>query len=307
MTLEHLALSRSGVDRAAERRGDTGWLDEAWARPRTRVFPVTDGQVLVGEDDDGAPVLVLVPPAAAPPGERYLLGVDGDGVAYFAVATAELPPPAAEQRVAGLREVGAALNARDAGLLVHAVALDNWHRTHPCCSRCGAGTTVSAAGHVRTCPVDGSDHYPRTDGAVIMAVVHRDRILLGTQARWPGRRFSVLAGFVEPGESLEQAVRREVLEETGVRVGDVTYMGSQPWPFPSSLMLAFLASAETEEIRVDGVEIAAAAWFSRQDVADQCATGELTLPPPVSIARRLIEHWYGGPIPAATRGATGPR
>ena len=201
------------------------------------------------------------------------------------------------ERLATLREVGALLDDTDTGLLTTAVALANWHDSHPRCSRCGEPTLVSAAGWSRTCPACGGEHHPRTDPAVIMAVVDdAERILLGHQTVWPPRRFSTLAGFVEPGESLEDAVRREVHEETAVRVGEVVYQGSQPWPFPSSLMLAFTARAETTEISVDGDELAQARWWSREELGLDVATEELLLPPPVSVARRLIEQWYGGPI-----------
>jgi NAD+ diphosphatase len=156
---------------------------------------------------------------------------------------------------------------------------------------------VIQSGWARSCPACGAEHYPRTDGAVIMAVTDADdRILLGRQATWPERRFSCLAGFVEPGESLEAAVRREVLEEAGVVVGEVTYRGSQPWPFPASLMLGFRGRALSTEITVDGTELAGARWWSREELALDIATGELLLPPAVSIARRLVEDWYGAPL-----------
>ncbi|MCU1432946.1 MAG: diphosphatase, partial [Actinotalea sp.] len=165
-------------------------------------------------------------------------------------------------RWATLREVGDALGDRDAGLAVSAVGLSAWHDRHPRCPLCGAATTAVQAGWVRRCTADGSDHYPRTDPAVIMAVTDVDgRLLLGHGAAWPDARFSTLAGYVEPGESLEGAVRREVAEEAGVVVGEVTYRGSQPWPFPASLMLAFTARAETTEVVVDGVELTEARWF----------------------------------------------
>ncbi|MGH3328313.1 MAG: NAD(+) diphosphatase, partial [Streptomycetales bacterium] len=161
-------------------------------------------------------------------------------------------------------------------------------------------TEVAAAGHLRRCPRCGAEHYPRTDPAVIMLVVDDDgRCLLGHQPRWPPRRFSAFAGFVEPGESLEQAVLREVHEEAGVRVRDVHYVASQPWPFPSSLMLAFTARAVTTEIAVDGEEIVEARWFSRAELAAAIENAEVILPPPVSIAHRLIETWYGTPLPPA--------
>ncbi len=171
------------------------------------------------------------------------------------------------------------MSDRDAGLLVHAVALEEWHRYHLRCPRCGAPTVVAAGGHLRRCPADGSEHYPRTDPAVIMLVRDDDdRCLLGRQASWPTGRFSTLAGFVEPGESLEQAVAREVAEEVGVAVTEVRYVGSQPWPFPSSLMLGFMARAADREIAVDGVEIEQARWFSRADVVAACADGSLIFP-----------------------------
>ena len=292
MTLEDLPLARAVVDRAAHRRGDDAWLATAWADPRTRVLVVADAAVLLESRDP--PRAALLPPADAPTGERFFLGVSPDGAAYFAVAATL---PADDARAGGLREVGALLDAQQAGLVVHAVALANWHATHPHCARCGARTEAAYAGHVRRCPRDGSEHFPRTDPAVIMAVVDADeRLLLGRQQRWPPRRFSTLAGFVEPGESLEQAVRREVAEEVGVDVGALRYLGSQPWPFPSSLMLAFVASARTTVLRVDGDEIAEARWVSRAQLASAVGSGELLLPPPTSIARRLIEHWHGGPL-----------
>jgi NAD+ diphosphatase len=289
--LPRLPLSRADLDRAAHHRADPGWLEVAWARPGTRVFAVAHGKVPVRWADAG-PHLVFTDPGRAPEGERYFLGVDAEDTAYFAVGTDDVP-----EGGAGIREAGAELGDRDAGLLVHAVALDNWHRTHPFCSRCGGPTAAEAAGHVRRCGRDGSEHYPRTDPAVIMSVVDdADRILLGHQASWPEGRFSTLAGFVEPGESLEQAVRREVLEETGVRVGAADYLGSQSWPFPSSLMLGFVGHAVSTEIHEDGVEISAARWFTRAELADAVRGGELLLPGAVSIARRLIEHWYGEPL-----------
>lgn len=289
MLLHGLALARAAVDRVGHRRSDPAWLAARWADPGTRVLVVNDGKVLVTDE----PALVLVPPADAPPGDRLLLGEDG-GTAYFAVP-GPLPEPAGDDvRVADLRQVGSLLDDRDAGLLVQAVALANWHAAHPRCARCGAPTEVANAGYVRRCPADGSEHFPRTDPAVIMAVIdHNDRIVLGRQPVWPARRFSTLAGFVEPGESLEAAVRREVREEVGVEVGTVTYAGSQPWPFPSSLMAGFFAQAQTTDIVLED-EISEARWWRREELDAALAAGELLLPGSVSIARRLIEGWYGG-------------
>jgi NAD+ diphosphatase len=288
--LHDLALARAAVDRAAARRSDQAWLAAAWSSPQVQVVRTSRGTAAV-VGDPPALALDVVPDVG--PERRAFLGVDGDRP-FFSV---ELDESDCDESFRSLRDVGLLLGARDAGLVVNAVALANWHATHSHCPRCGAPTRVATAGHTRVCEVDGSEHYPRTDPAVIMAVVDDDdRLLLGRQAVWPENRFSTLAGFVEPGESLEQAVRREVGEEVGVEIGDVDYLGSQPWPFPSSLMLGFVARARTVEIdRGDG-EIAEARWFTREGLRDDVAHGRVLLSPPVSIARRLIEHWYGEPI-----------
>ena len=277
------ALSRATVDRDAAARTDDVALDEAW--PTARVLVVSDGRALVA--DDAGPELVLVDAADAPDGERYYLGRD-DSASYFAVNGPLPRRPGA--RPQGLREVGALLSDRDAGLLTHAVGLANWHATHTRCPRCGAPTDVVRGGSVRRCTADGSEHFPRTDPAVIMLVTDgADRCVLGRQAIWPAGRYSTLAGFVEPGESAEQAVVREVAEETGVAVRDVIYRGSQPWPFPASLMLGYRAVCEPDAVPVpaDG-ELEDARWFSREELQ---SGGGLLLPTPVSIAWHLITDW----------------
>jgi len=299
--LGRLTLARSAVDRAAQHRTDTAWLEAAWAGPGTRVLVIDDGRALARFSEGGAE-LVFVRPAAAPHGIRFLLGADAAGVVYFGVL-GPLPDPgsAPGARPASLREIGQLLGDRDAGLMTHAVALANWHAVSTHCSRCGAVTEPGDAGHSRRCPVDGSEHFPRLDPAVIMLVTDpAGRCLLARNSRWPERRVSILAGFVEPGESAEQAVAREVAEETGIRVGQAWYLGSQPWPMPHSLMLGFHAEAAGgQEIRVDDDEIAEARWFSREEVRAAVASGELLLPPPVSIAHRIIEFWYGEELPGA--------
>jgi NAD+ diphosphatase len=295
--LSQLALSRGTVDRAGHHRTDTEWLTTRWKDEASRAFIVSDGHVMVEGDP---PALALVAPAALPdvaPEDRWFLGLDGDDTAFFAVP-AELPDSAER---ANLRQVGALLADRDAGLMTTAVALAVWHATHTHCPRCGAPTTIAEAGMVRVCTVDESLHHPRVDPAVIMTVIDDDdRLLLGHQTRWPAQRFSTLAGFVEPGESLEQAVAREVHEETGVVVDSATYLGSQPWPFPNSLMVGFTAHATTTHITVDGVEISGARWFTRDGLAAAVASEDVRLPPRVSIARRLIEHWFGGALGASS-------
>ncbi|HUJ05891.1 MAG TPA: NAD(+) diphosphatase [Streptosporangiaceae bacterium] len=297
-----IALTRHEVERSTARRTDDGWLARAWADPRTRVLVIEDGQALA-RIGDGAAELAFVSPAAAPDGTRFLLGVDADEVAYFGVA-GPLPDPAGDPdlRRAGLRETGTLLCDRDAGLLTHAVALANWHAVAGHCSRCGSPTAPAMAGHSRRCTKDGSEHFPRCDPAVIMLVTDPDdRCLLARNAQWPKGRVSVLAGFVEPGESAEQAVAREVHEETGVIVGAVSYAGSQPWPMPHSLMLGFRAEATGTVISVDADEIAEARWYSRDDLREAIETGELAMPPSLSISRWLIETWYGSELPRRSR------
>jgi NAD+ diphosphatase len=285
-----LAFAHSVIDRAAHRRRDDRWLAEAWADERTQVLVVADGTAPVA---DGR--LVLVSPSKAPDSERFLLGVDGDGVAYFAV---QVPGPHPDPRAVGLRRASLTLDDRDGDLLVHAIALANWHTTHGHCSRCGAVTVAAEAGHLRRCPQDGAEHYPRTDPVIIVLVVDEtDRCLLGRDPNWPAGRYSTLAGFVEPGETPEQAVQREVAEETGVIVTSCSYAGSQPWPFPSNLMLGFYARAAGEDPQPDGVEISDARWFSRADLAAAIESRELIVPPSVAISRRLIEGWYGSELP----------
>lgn len=287
----------------------------------------TDGRVATPLDlESGAPTPTGVPEGADADALWLLLGRDHDGAAYVARRVLGRRPapatgaasdalvhaaaggadavdgPAAPlpsgARWSSLRVVGATLSARDAGLATAAVALDAWHARHPRCPRCGAVTVATQSGWVRACTVDGSEHYPRTDPAVIMAVVDdADRLLLGHATAWAAHRWSTLAGFVEPGESLENAVRREVLEETGVVVDTVEYRGSQPWPFPASLMLGFRAHARSTDVAVDGVELESAAWFTRAELRDAVASGDVIPPGPSSIARALVEDWFGDRLP----------
>jgi NAD+ diphosphatase len=292
--LQDLTLARAEHDRIAARRRDDGWLDDQLASSATRVLLISRGRVPVTEDRLG---LRFVAPDVAGPGERFLLG-EADGEVFF---TQRVDEPVNGMTWAGLREVGATLGRRDAGLMVHAAALANWHDSHPRCPQCGAPTVPVFSGESRRCTVDETMHFPRTDPAVIMLVTDdADRCLLGHQASWPRGRFSTLAGFVEPGESPEQAVRREVGEEVGISVGDVFYAGSQPWPFPASLMIGFFAQATSTEIAVDGTEISDARWFSREQLRRAVADDEVVfLPGQISISRALIEHWYGGPLPGS--------
>jgi NAD+ diphosphatase len=325
--LGKLTLARETVDRATARRTDRAWLDAAWADPGTRVLVVHQGRALV-RLTGGHAELAFIPPAQAPPGVRFLLGVEDERVVYFGVSAplegAGVPlgalgaqpsspdtsgtGPGRDQpaghpdgvpRPMSLREAGSLLNDRDAGLFTHAVALANWHDTHTHCPIDGTPTVVNPGGHSTTCPADGTEHFPRTDPAVIMLVTDpRDRCLLARNQAWPQRRVSILAGFVDPGESAEHAVAREVHEETGITVERVIYLDSQPWPMPRSLMLGFRAQAVGDlAIHVDADEISEARWYSRDDLRRALEARELALPPAVSIARRIIEAWYGAELP----------
>ncbi|MDQ3421836.1 MAG: NAD(+) diphosphatase [Actinomycetota bacterium] len=295
-TLDELALSRHAHDRVAQQRVDERWLQERWSDPATRVLLVHDSTVSVTSARDA---LRFVAPSEVVAGDRFLLGVEGS-TTYFGALLAEAPGPSGAEvaEMAGLRELAVGLDARDSGLVVHAVGIANWHRSHRFCARCGGALHNRPGGHERRCESCGRSQFPRTDPAVIMLVIDRDdRCLLGHNARSPrARGFSTLAGFVEPGESLEQAVARELMEEVGVPVTDIRYFGSQPWPLPSSLMVGYLATATGTEIRVDGEEISEARWFSRDELCAATESGAVVLPGHISIARRLIEHWYGGPL-----------
>lgn len=284
----------SAHDRLSERRGDEEFLTAAWTDPATRVV-VIHGDRLPTRADGGG--LAYVAPGQAPRGERYLLGHDGTGV-VFLVRAEDAEPGASDVPSAELRRLVDVLGDVELSVAVHAVALARWHHRHPHCSVCGRLTEVWEAGASRRCPSCGSMHFPRTDPAVIMAVVDdQDRCLLGHNAMRAPEWFSTLAGFVEPGEAPEAAVVREVYEETGISVTDVEYAGSQPWPFPASLMLGFFARAASTDITVDGTEITEARWFTREEVRTEVEAGRLVIPSTISISGALLTVWYGAPLP----------
>lgn len=302
-----LPLSRSTLDRDAAARDAPNALEDAWAHLDTRVAVLAEGTALA-ERGDGPLQLALVRPGDLPdPDLVLLLGRTTEPDAEVPVGTRVLgavyPSREAfpERDWVDLRFQGAELSARDAGLFAELLGLANWHRVAGHSPRTGVATVAGRGGWVRF-PAgfdeesSGEHVFPRTDAAVIMGVVDdRDRMLLASNAGWPEDRFSVLAGFVEPGESFEAAVRREVREETGVRVGRCTYLGSQPWPFPASVMVGFLAAVEADaptEPQADGVEIREARWFTREELAAASGT-TVRLPGRTSIARAIIEHWYG--------------
>ncbi len=300
MTYPHLELAADPHHRAGLRRSDEAWLGARWEHPETRVLVVSGTRV---RPRDGA--IEWVSAAAAPPGDRVLLG-ERDGRTWFAVVVpADVAKAEPDQwfPLRGLLPFLSGESVRLAPLLFHALGLAEWLWATRFCPRCGGALEVRASGHELTCAACRRSQFPRSDPAVIMVVAHGEpgaddeRCLLGRQSGWPAGRYSTLAGFCEPGETLEDAVRREVAEETGVIVGDVEYFGNQPWPLPSSLMLGFIGRAETTEIVVDDIEIDEARWFTRAGMREQAEAGTLVLPGGVSISRSLVEHWYGGPLP----------
>ena len=293
-------MAAGAHDRIAVRRRDEAWLEERWADPDSRVLVVSGTRV---RPQDGR--IPWVGPSDAPEGLRVLLG-DQDGRSWFAVVTGPEIAKAEKDEWFPLRGLLPHLADQDlagAPLVFHALGLAEWLFVTRFCPRCGGNLRPQASGHELVCESCGRSQFPRTDPAVIMVVTSGDpgsedeRCLLGRQAIWPEGRYSTLAGFCEPGETLEDAVRREVFEETGVVVGDVEYFGNQPWPLPASLMLGFVGRAVSEEINVDNDEIDDARWFTRADMKSGAESGELVLPGGVSISRSLVEHWYGGPLP----------
>lgn len=300
MTYQHQRLTENPHDRVGAYRADDAWLERRWADPETRVLVVSGTRVR-----PVAGALEWVAPADAPDGLRVLLG-EQDGRAWFAVVVdAEVAKSAAQGEWTPLRGLLPFL-ADDAlagaPLVFHALGLAEWLWVTRFCPRCGGPLSPRASGHELAC-ANGHVQFPRTDPAVIMIVTsgepgsEDERCLLGRQAVWPAGRYSTLAGFCEPGETLEDAVRREVREESGVVVGDVEYFGNQPWPLPASLMLGFVGRAVSTAIEVDDDELEDARWFTRTEMKELAEAGTLLLPQGVSISRSLVEHWYGGPLP----------
>jgi NAD+ diphosphatase len=334
-----LPLSRHRIDRDHVSRSNPALLDERWNGPDARVLVLHRGQALATAganpaDYDGFgpkptvdvhPSLDLRSPRDLP--AEVLRALDAGAVRLYlgfglddAADTADLPADAplfaisvtdahaSALETAGsswlnLRMVAADLDDVGAGIFTEALAMFNWHGTHTHCTRCGEATLVESGGWVRRCPREDIELFPRTDPAVIVGIIdHDDRILLGSNALWENNRYSLLAGFVEPGESLEAAAIREIAEESGVVIDDPEYVGSQPWPFPASLMVGFMARVSEEHpaaLRPDGDEILDLRWFTREQLADPAT--DVLLPGPASIARAIIERWYGGPLPEPER------
>ena len=276
----------AAIDRAAERRRDTAWLEQHLRHPASRLVALSGLRVRVLEPDAERPQAVMLrPPATLDLADVAFLGLDREGRAVFAAEfpeDADLPGTFVE-----LRSVGTRLPSAEAGLLAYARGLSFWDERHRFCGRCGSPTGREQGGHVRRCSNCGLDHFPRTDPAIIVLVSRHDVALLGRSHRIPAGMYSTLAGFVEPGESLEDAVRREVFEEAGLELFAIDYRSSQPWPFPASLMLGFRARAETERIVLDRTEMEDARWFTRAEIRG----GVIRLPGADSIARTLLESW----------------
>lgn len=293
-------------ERGAVEREREDLVARAVQDPNTRVLVLRGAHAPTNGDR-----LLLVPVSDVPPSTGdparpdVYLGRLSDGTSVLLrTVPSDTPLPGHDgAQWEGLRTLATALDPEHTALLVTAQAVALWHRDHPRCPRCGTLTDVIRSGWARVCPQDESLHFPRTDPAIIVAIVddHPDpreqRILLGRSALWQGNRFSTFAGFVEPGESAEQAVVREVREEAGITVDTVEYQGSQPWPFPRSLMLGFRAVAHTAHAVPDGEEILDVRWFTREELTSQAAAGEITLPGPVSIAHALIVSWLGHDLP----------
>lgn len=296
-----LPLSRFQLDRDALARERPALFEELWADPATRILPIFQGSALLSSPTS----LALLPVEAAPHGDlRVYLGrslsptsPEPVGTPIVAVEITDATQ-LAEADWGSLRGIAHRLDDRDAGLLTEALAILNWHAAHRFSPRTGEATLVERGGWVRRDPRSDTEVFPRTDPAIIVGVTDaRDRLLLGSNALWESNRYSLLAGFVEPGESLEAAVRREILEESGIPVVDPVYLGSQPWPFPASLMLGFMARVDpgfTGEGIPDGTEIMDLRWFTREELVG--SLGEIKLPGRASIARAIIEEWFGDEI-----------
>jgi NAD+ diphosphatase len=282
------------LERAGHLRSDPAWFDAALSDASSRVVPVWNSRSLIaGEESPRAALLELseIPPGSRNSNDLILLGrLDGANLFAYEIESIESPAAPAGTRFEDLRLAAAQMPEDQAGLLSYARAMISWRRTHRYCGRCGAKTVPDKSGHVLVCSNLACRHeqFPRIDPAIIVLVSDGERVLLGRQASWPVGRYSTIAGFVEPGESLEDAVAREVLEESGVRVDGIVYHSSQPWPFPSSLMLGFTAHALTHEVNLKDQELEDARWFTRADIMG----GVPLLPPRVSISYRLIEYWF---------------
>jgi NAD+ diphosphatase len=295
----------SRIDRAGDLRTQPKTLEQLWEK--ARIIHIAEGRISAVENQltylSADDVAASISSGDFAQGSKYFLGLDIESrTPFFAWDTDWLATRTDEEKAQGfstVREIGAQLSEQELEISLHAIALSNWHRAHPRCPRCGGETRVDLGGAARFCDADESQHHPRTDSAVIVLVKDReDRILLGHQPVWPEGRFSTFAGFLEPGETFEQCVSREIFEESAVTVSELKYLGSQPWPFPASIMISFEAVTDNPEAaRGDGVEITEVKWFSRTELLAATRDGSLLLPPTISVARKMIERWLGESAP----------
>ena len=293
------------LDRAGEKRADSAWIAERLADPGSLILPIWRLQPFLVDGADGVPAAGFLRPGlceslAAEGAACVFLGLEG-GRAHFALDISAAADPATDGPLAGLgrfaelRASAALLAMGDLAILGQAKAMIDWHQRHGFCAKCGAPSVVAEAGYKRVCPVCATEHFPRTDPAVIMLATNGDHCLLATNKNWPPDFFSALAGFVEPGESIEEAVRRELFEEAGVRAAAVTYYASQPWPFPSQMMIGCFAECDSRALMLDLNELADAHWYSRDEARD-LIEGRIAGrrgPLPFAIAYHLIKAWAG--------------
>jgi NAD+ diphosphatase len=289
------------VDRVSEKRRDDAWIAARLEDEKTRFVPVWHSKSFFDTNESSSPVFLLphdVRDLIDTAESVVLLGVNGDST-YFAIgllSEGDSPPVELAElgRFRDLRRMALLLDEHDCALLAYAKAMVYWHHRHRFCGDCGGPTASVGGGFLRVCVNEqcGQQHFPRTDPAIIVLVASGERCLLGRQPSWPEGMYSTLAGFVEPGEGLEAAVIREVQEETGIEVKGMHYFTSQPWPFPSSLMLGFMAQAANEAIRVDGDELENARWFTREEMRDMLKQGALSIPFKLAISYHLIENWF---------------
>jgi NAD+ diphosphatase len=293
------------LDRVSQRRQDAAWVAALLDDPETLLLPFRELKPLVVDQTAPRPAwqpITAWRDAIERGATLILLGI-GEGRAHFALDATRAPAAVeAEATTADVRGLAATIPGPEAAILAEARSLIDWHARHGFCAQCGNPTAISSAGWGRQCPNCRAHHYPRVDPVVIMLAMRGERCLLGRGRRRAGTRYSCLAGFMEPGETIEEAVRREVLEESGIQVGSVRYLASQPWPFPSTLMMGLLAEAISEDIQIDPEELAEARWFEREEVramvgrsrTDDPIPGVATLPPPLAIGHQLARRWAFG-------------
>ena len=293
------------LDRASQRRQNSGWVAALLDDPEARLLPLHALRPQIRHSSAahlGWQSVAQWRPLIESGSTLIFLGL-GDGRAYFALdATAAELPAGGDVTLMDARAAAALVEGDEAAILAEARSLIDWHARHRFCAQCGTPSVVVSGGWARHCPSCKAHHFPRVDPVVIMLAVSGERCLLGRGLRRPGARFSCLAGFMEPGETLEEAVRREILEESSIRVGRVHYLASQPWPFPSTLMIGCLAEALSEEITIDPEELAEARWFERDEVramversrSDDPVPGAATLPAPLAIGHQIARRWAFG-------------